>query len=293
MLSDRPLWVRGRAPTASQAVAIREVRGILDRRRVHTVCQSARCPNAAECWGQGTATFMILGEICTRACRFCAVRTGDPGGKVDEGEPMRVAEAVRELGLEYVVLTSVDRDDLDDGGSGLFAETVTRIKRGSPDAVVEVLIPDFCGDPRALHRILSSGADVIGHNLETVESLTRDCRDHRASYGQSLDVLAYLYKNSRDRRRCVKSGIMLGLGERRREVLDTFADLRDVGVEILTIGQYLAPTISSTPVMRFVPPEEFDELAVEARRLGFRAVVAGPLVRSSYHAAEAYARACG
>jgi len=292
-MQKRPSWVKVRAPTESQAAGIRQVREALDRHRVRTVCQGALCPNAVECWGARTATFMILGGVCTRACRFCGVPTGDPGGRVDEGEPARVAEAILELGLRHVVITSVDRDDLEDGGSGLFAETVERIKRASSSVVVEALIPDFSADPRALNRILWSGADVIGHNVETVESVTFECRDRRAGYRKSLNVLRYLRASGRGRSVLLKSGLMLGLGERRREILATFDDLREAGVEILTVGQYLQPTTKAIPTVRYVPPEEFDELAEEARRRGFAAVVAGPLVRSSYHAAEAYRTACG
>lgn len=291
-MAMRPNWIRVRAPSAVQTSRMQEVRDVLDRHAVWTVCQGAICPNAAECWGARTATFMILGKTCTRTCRFCGVPSGNPGGRVDEGEPARLAAAVAELGLKYVVVTSVDRDDLQDAGAGLFAESVERIKRASPGILVEVLIPDFSGDPRALNRILASGADVRGHNVETVESLTPGLRDRRASYRQSLAVLAYLRAGANGRKRKVKSGLMLGLGETRREIAQTFADLREAGVDILTLGQYLQPTSAAIPVTRFVPPGEFDELAAEARGYGFRSVVAGPLVRSSYKAAEAYEEGC-
>jgi len=291
-MSRKPDWIKTRAPSAEQADAMRAVRGVLERHRLRTVCQGALCPNAVECWGAGTATFMLLGKTCTRGCRFCGVPTGDPGRVTDPEEPQRIAEAVRELGLAYVVLTSVDRDDLDDGGSGLFAETVERIKDANSQTIVEVLIPDFNADPRALNRIIASGADVLGHNIETVRSLTPKLRDRRASYEQSLTVLSYLRSGIETGRRRVKSGLMVGFGELRREISDTLDDLLEAGVDTLTIGQYLQPTRSAVPEARFVSPEEFDEMASEARALGFRGVVAGPLVRSSYHARELFEAPC-
>jgi len=287
-MSERPSWIRVKAPSREEAAGMASVRDTLRRHRLHTVCQGAVCPNAVECWGARTATFMILGDTCTRACRFCGVPTGDPGGVVDRDEPGRIAAAVVDLGLRYVVLTSVDRDDLADGGAGPFADTVDRIKEADPDILVEVLIPDFAGNSAALDRILATAADVIGHNLETVRRLTPGVRDRRAGYERSLGVLAHLRK--RDSSRVLKSGLMLGLGEDRSEVVDALGDLREAGVDIVTIGQYLKPTASpsTVPVVRFASPEEFDEIAAEGRRIGFDAVVAGPLVRSSYHAAEAY-----
>jgi lipoic acid synthetase len=291
-MAIRPDWLRVRAPTPAQAAGIRAVRAVLSRHGLHTVCQEALCPNAVECWGARTATFMILGNVCTRTCRFCGVPTGDPGGRVDEGESSRLADAIVELGLKHVVLTSVDRDDLEDGGAELFAKSVELVKQAKPDVRVEALIPDFSGDPRALNRVLSSGADVFGHNLETVRSLSAELRDRRASYEQSLTILGYLRASEKRRDARVKSGLMVGLGETRDDIQSTFADLREVGVDTLTIGQYLRPSAQATPVVRFVPPEEFDELASEARDHGFRSVVAGPLVRSSYHASEAYEEGC-
>jgi len=291
-MSRRPDWIKARAPTPAQADAMRGMRDILKRHGLHTVCQGALCPNAVECWGAGTATFMLLGDVCTRACRFCGVATGDPGGRVDADEPRRVAEAIGELALDYVVLTSVDRDDLDDGGSELFAETVDRIKQARPEAIVEVLIPDFSGDPRALNRILRSGADVLGHNVETVRSLTPRMRDRRASYDQSLAVLSYLRAGGSSSGQRIKSGLMVGLGELRREISEALEDLRAAGVDTLTVGQYLRPTSAAVPEARFVPPGEFEEIEAEARALKFRAVVAGPLVRSSYHARELFETPC-
>ena len=235
---------------------------------------------------------MILGNVCTRTCRFCGVPTGDPGGWVDESEPSRLADAIAELGLKYVVLTSVDRDDLEDGGAELFAQSVELVKQADPGVRVETLIPDFSGDPRALNRVLSSGADVFGHNLETVRSLSAELRDRRASYEQSLTILGYLRASGKRGDARVKSSLMVGLGETRSDIQSAFADLREAGVDTLTIGQYLRPSAQATPVVRFVPPEEFDELASEARDHGFRSVIAGPLVRSSYHASEAYEEGC-
>jgi lipoic acid synthetase len=284
----RPDWLRVRAPSPAQAASMRAMRELLRRMNLRTVCQGAMCPNAVECWGAGTATFMLLGETCTRACRFCGVPTGNPGGRLDVDEPRRISEAVEALGLTYVVLTSVDRDDLDDGGSEHFATTVDRIKRAVPDAVVEILVPDFSGDPRSLNRVLTSAADVLGHNIETVRSLSPRLRDPRAKYETSLAVLSYFRTGAKEPERRIKSGLMIGLGEARREISETLEDLRSAGVDTLSVGQYLPPTASSARVARYVSPEEFEDIAREGRALGFRAVVAGPLVRSSYHAREAY-----
>jgi lipoic acid synthetase len=289
-VSRHPEWIRVRAPSPSEADGIRDMRDLLQRHHLSTVCQGAICPNAVECWSARTATFMLLGDLCTRACRFCGVTTGDPRGIVDRDEPERLAAAVAELGLRYVVLTSVDRDDLPDGGAALFAASVDRLKAMVGGIRAEVLIPDFQGDRSALDRLLATGADVFGHNVETVRRLTPGLRDRRAGYEQSLAVLAVLSK--RGEKRKVKSGLMVGLGETRREIIETFTDLRDVGVDIVTIGQYLRPGGRTVPVERHVPPAEFDEIAAAAEALGFGAVVAGPLVRSSYHALKAYAESC-
>lgn len=289
-MSRHPEWIRVRAPNPSEADGIREMRSLLQRHRLTTVCQGAICPNAVECWGARTATFMLLGDLCTRACRFCGVTTGDPGGIVDWDEPDRLAAAVAELGLRYVVLTSVDRDDLPDGGADLFAASVDRLKAEVNGIRVEVLIPDFQGDRSALDRLLATGADVFGHNAETVRRLTPGLRDRHAGYEQSLAVLAYLSERAENGK--VKSGLMLGLGETRSEITETLTDLRDVGVDIVTIGQYLRPSRRTVPIERNVPPAEFDEIAAEAEAMAFGAVVAGPLVRSSYHAPKAYAESC-
>lgn len=285
-MSERPEWLKVRVPTPAAAERMRAVRQVLAEHRLTTICQGAVCPNAVECWSAGTATFMILGEVCTRSCRFCAVKTGNPEGVLDRGEPARLASAVRDLALRHVVLTSVDRDDLPDGGAATFVEAVLEIKRASPESIVELLLPDFSGDPRSLLRVMASEADILGHNLETVARLTPALRDRRASYQQSLDVLHFLRSGARGR--AIKSGLMLGLGERRSEVRDALEDLREAGTTWVTIGQYLPPTSSSAALRRYVPPEEFREIEAEAKEMGFSWVIAGPLVRSSYHAQLVY-----
>jgi lipoic acid synthetase len=260
------------------------VRATLKSLRLTTVCEEARCPNVAECWGGGTATVMLLGDVCTRACRFCAVRTADPRGVVDPEEPERVARAVAALGLRYVVLTSVNRDDLPDGGAEHFADTVRAIRRASGSILVEVLIPDY--GRAALARLAPSAPEVIAHNLETVERLTPSVRDRRASYRRSLRTLEEAKRLSPAS--FTKSSLMLGLGERDEEVCRAMRDLRDVGVELLTIGQYLRPTASPRhlPVVEYVEPSRFEGWRREGEALGFRFVAAGPLVRSSYRAGE-------
>lgn len=229
---------------------------------------------------------MVLGEICTRSCRFCDVLTGNPSGRIDAEEPDRLAAAVRELGLAYVVLTSVDRDDLPDGGASAFARVIERISEATDATTIEVLLPDFREEHTSLDRIMATSADVLGHNLETVRRLTPALRDRRAGYDQSLAVLRYLADRADNRR--IKSGLMVGLGESIAEIDEAMADLRDAGVDMLTIGQYLQPSRNAVPVARYMPPSEFDQLAARAQDWGFRAIVAGPLVRSSYHAAAAF-----
>lgn len=262
-----------------------DVRQVLQRYRLNTVCEDAHCPNVFECWGLGTATIMILGDTCTRACRFCAVKTGKPGG-IDWFEPIRVALAVRDLELRYVVITSVDRDDLPDGGASIYAMTIRQIKKINPGTRVEVLIPDFNLNMDALRAVVSAGPDVVSHNLETVERLTPLVRDRRAGYDKSLGVLRAI--KGINGNQVTKSGIMLGLGETRDEVLKAMRDLRGAGVDLLTIGQYLRPSGSPRhlPVARYVQPSEFQELRAIGLSMGFRAVAAGPMVRSSYRALE-------
>lgn len=283
-MTDRPAWLKVKAHTATEAEGMRAVRDILSRHKLTTVCQGARCPNAVECWGAKTATFMLLGSVCTRACRFCAVPTGNPHSVIDETEPERVAAAVSDLGLAYVILTSVDRDDLEDGGASLFAAAISEIKQRSPQIKVEALIPDFSGSDEALRTIIASAPDVIGHNIETVRRLSRGLRDPRAGYDLSLRALARIRQISP--RTITKSSLMLGLGEGRDEVIQTLRDLRKVGVRALTLGQYLPPSRDAAPLVRYVHPDEFASLEQEARDLGFYFVMSGPLVRSSYHAAQ-------
>jgi len=248
---------------------------------LHTVCESARCPNIGECWEHRTATFMILGNVCTRSCGFCAVPSGRPLGPPDEDEPRRVAEAAAAMGLRYVVVTSVNRDDLPDGGARLFARTIEELRRRLPGCKVEVLIPDFRGNWAALEQVLAARPDVLNHNIETVPRLYRRVR-RGAIYERSLELLA----RSRQYGLVTKSGLMLGLGEQAEEVEATLRDLLAHGTQIVTLGQYLQPTPAHLPVVRYVPPEEFRRWKVLGEQLGFAHVEAGPLVRSSYHAFE-------
>ena len=260
----------------------RELRRLMRKKDLNTVCEEAGCPNIYECWSQGTGTLMLLGEKCTRACAFCDVQTGKPGA-VDVDEPLRAAEAVAAMGLNHAVLTSVNRDDLEDGGSGVFAETITRIKELVPDCDVEVLIPDFKGDPEALETVMLAKPAVLNHNTETVLRLQRDVRT-AANYGRSLALLARAkWINPAG---TVKSGLIVGMGETEAEIISTLADLRAVGVDLVTIGQYLRPTPRHRRVDRYVHPDEFARYAEEGSRLGLAHVESGPLVRSSYHAQE-------
>jgi lipoyl synthase len=260
-----------------------ELRGIMRTLGLHTVCESARCPNMGECWEHRTATFMILGDICTRACGFCAVPSGKPAGPPDEGEPRRVAEAAKRMGLRYAVVTSVNRDDQPDGGARIFARTIEEIRRRVPGCKVEVLIPDFRGDWGALATVLAARPDVLDHNTETVPRLYHQARKG-ALYERSLELL----RRSKDIAPAIptKTGLMLGLGEERHEVLAAMQDLAAQGTDILTLGQYLQPTRDHLPVARFVHPDEFAEYKRLGEAMGFQHVEAGPLVRSSYHAFE-------
>lgn len=279
-----PDWIRVRAPIGEKYTRLKKlVRGL----QLHTVCEQARCPNLGECWSAGTATIMILGDVCTRACRFCAVKTGNPRGVVDAAEPARVANAVAELQLNYVVVTSVDRDDLPDGGAGIFAETIRQIKAQSPRTRVEVLTSDFGGVRANVEKVIVAKPDVFGQNIETVRRLTRLVRDHRAGYEQTLNVLRTAKEI--DPTCCTKSSILVGLGETPDEVITTMRDLRAVNVDLLAIGQYLQPTHAkrNLPPVEYVTPEQFARYRDEGMKLGFRYVAAGPLVRSSYKAWEA------
>lgn len=272
---QKPKWLRVKLPTGE---AYRNVRQIVEEHKLHTICESGNCPNMGECWGEGTATFMILGNVCTRSCGFCAVDTGRPDA-VDDFEPGRVARSVKLMGVKHCVITSVDRDDLADGGSIIWAQTVKAIRYQSPNTTMETLIPDFMGKWDNLQRIIDVAPEIVSHNLETVRRLTKQVRI-QAKYDRSLEVLRRLKKAGMR----TKSGVMLGLGETEQEVLETMDDLRAVNVDILTLGQYLQPTRKHLPVVDFVTPEKFAEYKEIGLEKGFRYVESGPLVRSSYHA---------
>ncbi len=283
-----PEWVRVRPPAG---VHYPEVRGLLGELRLATVCREARCPNLPECWSAGAATIMLLGAECTRRCGFCAVTTHWPRGVVDPTEPSRVAEGVRRWGLSYVVLTQVCRDDLPDGGAAHLAETVRAIRAEAPSTLVELLIGDLGGEEGALRALLDEPPDVLAHNLETVRRISPEVRDRRAGYDRSLALLSRA-RSIGGRELVTKSSLMLGLGETDPELTDSYADLRAAGVDLLTLGQYLRPSAEHLPVVRFVPPEEFNrQRAAVAEALGFAGVASGPLVRSSYRAGELYRRA--
>lgn len=271
----KPKWLRVKLPTGEN---YRKVRALVDEHKLHTICESGSCPNMGECWGEGTATFMILGNICTRSCGFCAVQTGRPDA-VDEFEPGRVAQSVKLMGVKHAVLTSVDRDDLKDGGAGIWAQTVRAVRHQSPQTTMETLIPDFAGKWENLQQIIDVAPEIVSHNLETVRRLTKQVRI-QAKYDRSLEVLFRLKKGGMR----TKSGVMLGLGETHEEIIETMEDLRSVGVDILTLGQYLQPTPRHLPVAEFVTPERFEEYRELGLKMGFRYVESGPLVRSSYHA---------
>ena len=251
---------------------------------LHTVCEEAHCPNIGECWGGGTATFMLLGDTCTRGCRFCAVKSGNPNKVVDEMEPVKIGIALRQMGLSYIVLTSVDRDDLPDGGADHFARTIIETKKRNPDLLIEVLTPDFQGDSESVRKIVNAKPDVFAHNVETVERLQSKVRDRRANYRQSIRVLEMV--KQMDPSIYTKSSLMLGLGEKDDELVETMKDLREIDVDILAIGQYLRPSDWHLSVEEYVPPSKFDELRVIGESLGFRFVASGPLVRTSYRAGE-------
>ncbi len=271
----KPKWLRVKLPIGEN---YKKVRALVDEHKLHTICESGSCPNMGECWGEGTATFMILGNICTRSCGFCAVQTGRPL-EVDEFEPGRVAHSVKTMGVKHAVITSVDRDDLKDGGSTIWTQTVKAVRHQSPGTTMETLIPDFAGKWENLQQIIDVAPEIVSHNLETVRRLTKQVRI-QAKYDRSLEVLFRLKKGGMR----TKSGVMLGLGETHEEVLETMEDLRSVSVDILTLGQYLQPTPKHLPVQEFITPERFDEYREIGIKMGFRYVESGPLVRSSYHA---------
>ena len=278
--SPRPDWLKVRLPTGDDYFRLK---GIMRDKGLHTVCEEARCPNVAECWGQGTATFMILGDVCTRSCGFCAVKTGLPQF-LDQDEPGRVADAVEAMGLSHAVITSVNRDELPDGGAAIFARTIGAVRERMPETSIEVLIPDFKGSRASLETVLGARPEILNHNIETVPRLYRHVRPG-ASFAQSVELLRRVKEIRNDI--VSKTGIMLGLGESLDEVEAVMRELvDDAGVDVFTIGQYLQPTKEHLPVERFVHPDEFQALADRGRAIGFRHVEAGPLVRSSYHAAN-------
>ena len=270
----KPNWLRVKLPIGE---SYKHVRSLVDTHKLHTICESGNCPNMGECWGEGTATFMILGNTCTRSCGFCAVATGRPD-PVDWDEPQRVAEAIHLMKVKHAVLTSVDRDELKDGGSTIWYNTIRAVKQLNPDTTLETLIPDFKGIKDQVERIIEAAPEVVSHNIETVERLTKKVRI-QAKYWRSMEVLRTLKEGGMR----VKSGIMLGLGETKEEVIQTLTDLRDNGVDVVTIGQYLQPTKKHLPVDRFVHPDEFAEYREIGYTLGLDYVESGPLVRSSYH----------
>ncbi len=275
-----PEWLRTKLPTAD---TFSRTRSLLDELKLHTVCESAKCPNHWECWSKGTATFMIAGDRCTRACGFCAVSTAKPL-PLETDEPMRVAEATRRMALKHVVITAVARDDMGDGGADHFRQTIEAVRQLNPGIVIEVLTPDFLDNDAAIDCVLSAKPHIFNHNLETVRRLTPSVR-HRATYDRSLRVLGKV-KSKLGEGIYTKSGLMLGLGEQEVEVLSAMEDLRAANCDILTLGQYLQPTLKHLPVVEYVTPEKFDELGERARAMGFVHVASGPMVRSSYHADE-------
>jgi lipoic acid synthetase len=283
--APKPPWLKVRAPGGATYNGLRQTFRALD---LHTVCEEARCPNVGECWSEGTATIMLLGDTCTRGCRFCAVTTGNPRGAVDVREPEHVARALSRLPLQYVVMTMVDRDDLLDGGAGHVAKTVTRLRELRADMLIETLLGDFGGHMDPVDATVDARPNVWAHNIEVVRRLQRSIRDVRCSYEQSLAVLERVKR--RDPKMITKSSIMVGIGETDVEVTETLRDLRSAGVDIVTLGQYLRPTPKHAEVDRFVEPERFDAWATEARAMGFAYAAAGPLVRSSYKAAEVFVR---
>ena len=279
--TPKPSWLKVRAPSGENYARIKDMLGEL---KLATVCQEAKCPNIGECWSGGTATFMLMGEVCTRGCRFCHIKTGNPKGAIDPFEPEKVAYSISQMDLEYVVITSVDRDDLEDQGVSHFARTVSTIKKLDPELIVEILTPDFRGERRLIDELVLSKPDVFAHNIETTERLTPGVRDPRATYRQSLNVLQFV--KDKDPSRYTKSSIMLGLGEKDDEVVQALRDLRSVGCDVVTFGQYLQPTKRHLNVEEYITPEKFKEWQTIAEGLGFLYVASGPLVRSSYRAGE-------
>ncbi|OYZ22973.1 MAG: lipoyl synthase [Bdellovibrio sp. 28-41-41] len=281
MRAPKPSWLKVKAPSGENYTRIKDLLGEL---KLATVCQEAKCPNMGECWSGGTATFMLMGEVCTRGCRFCNVKTGNPKGAIDPFEPEKVAYSISQMDLKYVVITSVDRDDLEDQGSSHFARTVSTIKKLQPDLIVEILTPDFRGNKELIQQLADSEPDVFAQNIETVRRLTSSVRDPRAGYDQTMGVL----KTVKDHKpnMYTKSSLMLGLGETDEEIMETLRDLRAVGCDVITFGQYLQPTERHLKVIEFITPEKFKYWQDVAEGMGFLYVASGPLVRSSYRAGE-------
>ena len=275
----KPAWLRGNIKTSPN---YKQLKKIVHQRKLNTVCEEAMCPNISECWNHGTATFMLLGSVCTRACKFCAVDTGNPKSKLDSEEPKKVATSISLMNIKYAVLTSVNRDDLLDGGAGHYAKTVKAIKKKTPEVIIEALAPDFLGQKESIELLLDSGLEVFAQNVETVNRLTNKVRDPRAGYRQTLKILSY----SKEYQPTVltKTSLMLGLGETHNEVYKTMKDIRARGVDILTLGQYMRPTANHLPINKWYTPEEFSFLKEKALNLGFLDVASGPMVRSSYRA---------
>lgn len=281
----KPSWLRIKAVASTQFKA---VKSLVSEHRLSTVCEEAKCPNINECWSHGTATIMLMGSVCTRACQFCSVDTGNPQGWLDHEEPMNTAKSVQIMGLEYVVLTSVDRDDLPDGGAAHYAQSIREIKSLCPQTKVEALTPDFQGNTDAIDTLLDSGVDVFAQNVETVERLTHPVRDPRAGYWQTIDLLKYAKEKSPDI--ITKTSIMLGLGETEEEVLQTMDDLRAAHVDVLTLGQYMRPTLNHLPIIEYISPAQFERYREIGLSKGFFEVASGPLVRSSYRADRIFKR---
>ncbi len=284
-MEKKPVWIRSKFVANDKFVRVIKT---LKQLKLHTVCVEAKCPNLGECWGHGTATFLILGDICTRHCKFCATKTGNPRGIIDYDEPVRILKAVEEMNLDYVVITSVTRDDLEDQGAEIYAKTVRLIKSKYSNILVEVLVPDLRANPEHIKKIIDSGVDVFAHNVEVVERLTPEIRDRRASFETSLRTLKIAKSIKSDL--YTKSGFMVGLGETKDEIIDTMRRFREIKVNFLTIGQYLRPSIKHAPVIKYYTPEEFKEFEKIGLSMGFDYVASGPLVRSSYRAGEFYVK---
>ena len=278
-IERKPTWLRVKSQNSSK---YRELKSIVSDKKLHTVCEEAMCPNIQECWSHGTATFMLLGSVCTRACKFCAVDTGNPKGSLDKDEPIKVANSIAHMNLKYAVLTSVNRDDLADGGAEHFSHTIQAIKEKAPEVIVEALVPDFLGNKQSIEILLNSKLEVFAQNLETVSRLTKRVRDPRAGYDQTLEVLSYAKQHSPSV--ITKTSLMFGLGETEEEILKTFDDIRRTGVDVLTLGQYMRPTVNHLPVEKWYTPEEFEYFKDLAIEIGFLEVASGPMVRSSYRA---------